>query len=69
MSYLDPAKGKTATQGVRLAAKACARCIASRIHDQSGALAVPNRITAQQTAPRLFLRTPMPTQPRQVVPR
>lgn len=69
MSHLDPAIGKTATKGVRLGAKACARCIASRIHDQSGALAVPKRLTAQQTSLRLSLRTPMPTQPRQVVPR
>ena len=69
MSLLDPATSRTATQGVRMAAKACARCIARQIHDQSGALAVPSRLKAQQTVSRLFLRTPMPTQPRQVVPR
>lgn len=62
MSYLDPAKGKTATQGVRLGAKACARCIAVRIQVQGLGWRVPRTAHKHQTGPRSSIRTSMPAQ-------
>jgi hypothetical protein len=55
--------------GCAVGRKVCAHCIAAQIQDQFGALAVPNRLMAEQTASRLSLSTPMPTQPRQELPR
>lgn len=67
MSHLDPAIGKTATQGVRLAAKACARCIAAQIQVQGPGWRVPRTAHKLQTALRRLLRAPMPTQTGQAV--
>lgn len=69
MSHLEPAASGPATPAERLAVEVCTCCIPALIQAQSGALAVPISLTAEQTAPRLPLSTPMPTQPRQAVPR
>ncbi len=69
MSLQGPTASEATAPAVLLAAKACGSCIAAQIQDQFGALAVPNRLMAEQTAPRLSLSTTMPTQPRQAVPR
>ena len=55
--------------GLQPGPKVCARCIAMQIQDQCRSLAVPRSPAALQTAERLSLRTPMPTQPRLAVPR
>lgn len=69
MSHLDPAIGKTATKGVRLAAKACARCIAVRIQVHGLGWRVPRTALKHQTGPRSLIRPSMPAQTGQAVPR
>jgi len=66
MSHLDPAKGKTATQGVGLAAKACARCIAVRIQVHGLGWRVPRTAHKHQTALRRPYQLSMPTWPPQL---
>ena len=63
MSLQGATASQTTMPAVLLAAKVCAHCIAAQIQDQFGALAVPNRLMAKQTASRLSLSTPMPIWP------
>ena len=50
MSLQGATASQTTMPAVLLAAKVCAHCIAAQIQDQFGALAVPNRLMAKQTA-------------------
>jgi hypothetical protein len=52
MSLLKPVPRESSTQGVGLAAKACARCIAARIQVQGPGWRVPRTAHKHQTGPR-----------------